>query len=180
MASYSPESGAGAVVISVNGMSETVPYGGVCPWIVLAQCYAALGRRPEAILLLEQILAAQWNPYTALFLCSLYVRDERWSEVIRLSDGLANESDVLIRLLLYRGRALEALGDSEPAIRVYGECLRYKRERTVDLLAEARYRRAKLNLAAGRKAAARKDIDILYAADSGWAEVAALRAVAGQ
>lgn len=62
---------------------------------------------------------------------------------------------------------------NEAALEAYKDALRSKK-REPELLNEARYERAKLYLATGKKAQGRKELEKVYAEDAGFRDVAEL------
>jgi hypothetical protein len=58
----------------------------------------------------------------------------------------------------------------EPALEEYKDALRSKK-RDPDLLKEARYERARLYIDDGKNAQARKELEKIYAEDSGFGDI---------
>jgi len=92
--------------------------------------------------------------------------------ILTLTDRLDNDSPVHAALLLYRARALRALGMNEAARDVLSRALRRKKGRSEDLMLALRYERALTYAAMGQNGRARKDLERIYAEDSGYEDVA--------
>lgn len=93
--------------------------------------------------------------------------------IVALTAGIGNETPVHTALLLYRGRALAALGLADAAIEVFTAALRRRKDRPGALLRQLRHDRAVLYEAAGRKAQARREFERIHAEDPGFADVRA-------
>ncbi|MEA3643280.1 MAG: DUF4236 domain-containing protein, partial [Lamprobacter sp.] len=72
-------------------------------------------------------------------------------QVLQLSAGLENETPVHAALLLYKARALRALGLDEVAVSTLTQAYRRKKDRPVELLRQIRYERALAYAAVGRR-----------------------------
>ena len=92
-------------------------------------------------------------------------------EVVRLAEGVGNESPLHAALLLYKGRALRALGMAGPARETLAAALAKKKGRPPDLLAALRYELAGAYEDAGDKKRARLELERLYAADPDYEDV---------
>jgi Flp pilus assembly protein TadD len=93
--------------------------------------------------------------------------------VVRATVQVENETPVDTAILLYRGRALAALGMPDAAIDVFTLANRRRKDRPEGLLHQIRYDRAVLYEQVGRKAQARREFERLYAADPGFEDVRA-------
>jgi hypothetical protein len=87
---------------------------------------------------------------------------ESYQAVVQLSDGVENESAVQAALLLYKAKALRALGLLDGALDTLSSVLKKRKDRPEDLLRALRYERA---LVYEEKKAARKarvELEKLY------------------
>lgn len=85
--------------------------------------------------------------------------------VVRATVHVENETPVDTAILLYRGRALVALGMPDAAIDVFTLANRRRKDRPEGLLLQIRYDRAVLYEQVGRAAQARREFERLYAED---------------
>lgn len=93
--------------------------------------------------------------------------------VVRATVHVENETPVDTAILLYRGKALAALGMPDAAIDVYTLANRRRKDRPEGLMHQIRYERAVLYEQAGRRAQARREFERLYAADPSFEDVRA-------
>ena len=93
-------------------------------------------------------------------------------QVVRATAQVENETPVDTAILLYRGKALAALGLPDAAIDVFTLANRRRKDRPEALLHQVRYDRAVLYEDVGRKAQARREFERLYAEDPGLEDVA--------
>ncbi len=93
--------------------------------------------------------------------------------VVRATAHVRNETPVDTAILLYRGRALAALGMPDAAIDVFTLANRRRKDRPVGLLHQIRYDRAVLYEQVGRKAHARREFERIYAENTGFEDVRA-------
>jgi len=93
--------------------------------------------------------------------------------VVRATMDVENETPVDTAILLYRGRALAALGMPDAAIDVFTLANRRRRDRPEDLLHQIRYDRAVLYEQVGRKAQARREFERLYAENPEFEDIRA-------
>lgn len=91
--------------------------------------------------------------------------------VVEITAGVVNETPVDTAVLLYRGRALAALGMPAGAIDVLTLANRRRKDRPNELIRQIRYDRALLYEQVGRKTDARREIERLYAADPEFADL---------
>jgi tetratricopeptide (TPR) repeat protein len=82
--------------------------------------------------------------------------------VVRLAQGVENESEVHAALLLYKARALRKLGLREAARDVLSKALRRKKNRSEELLRTMRYERALVYEELGHLKRARSELEKLY------------------
>ena len=92
--------------------------------------------------------------------------------VVRDTADVENETPVDTAILLYRGRALAALGLPDAAIDVFTLANRRRKDRPEGLLLQVRYDRAVLYQEMGQRARARSEFGRIYAADPGFEDVA--------
>lgn len=93
-------------------------------------------------------------------------------EVVRLSQGIDNESPVHAALLLYKARALRELGMPAAARDVLRSALRRKKGRSRELLLALRYERMLVYEDLGQRRRARAELERLYAEAPDYADVA--------
>lgn len=91
--------------------------------------------------------------------------------VVSLSANMPNETAIDTAILLYRSRALTALGLKDAAIQVLTLANRRHKDRPAALMRQIRYDRAVLYADLGRNAQARREFERLYAEDPDFAEV---------
>ncbi|MEI4233215.1 DUF4236 domain-containing protein [Roseovarius sp. D22-M7] len=92
--------------------------------------------------------------------------------VVRASTHVENETPLDTAILLYRGKALGALGLPNAAIDVFTLANRRRKDRPKALLHQIRYDRAVLYHETGQRARARRQFERIYAADPGFEDVA--------
>ena len=93
--------------------------------------------------------------------------------VVRVTAQVQNETPVDTAILLYRGKALAALGMPDAAIDVLTLANRRRKDRPEGLLHQIRYDRAVQYEQVGRRAQARREFERLYAADPSFEDVRA-------
>jgi len=93
-------------------------------------------------------------------------------KVVRASTHVENETPLDTAILLYRGKALGALGLPNAAIDVFTLANRRRKDRSEALLYQIRYDRAVLYHETGQRARARRQFEGIYAADPGFEDVA--------
>jgi len=134
--------------------------GGVA--LLLAEVYQHIERRQDAIDLLEALGARTRSAAVALFLADLYLAEGAWDEVERVTDAFtANLDDLSVQILVLRARAQRRRGAFIPTLTTLREALRFRR-RDPGLLNEARYERALMYEAEGKRALARKDLERIF------------------
>jgi len=84
-------------------------------------------------------------------------------KVVRLAEGIENETPIHGALLLYKARALSALGLFDAAREVSTQALRRKKDRPGDLLRALHYERALAYEDLGQHSRARAEFEKLYA-----------------
>jgi tetratricopeptide (TPR) repeat protein len=165
----------GSVAVPVTeSVAVEVPFGSLAAALTLAEVYQRNGRGEEAIGLLQQLVVdAEGHPFLILSLCDLYAEVGAWNEIVDIASGVTNEDDVSLQVRLIQARAFREQGMDEAALEAYKDALRSKK-RDPELLREARYERARLYLASGKKAQGRRELEKLYAEDAQFRDVAAL------
>ena len=93
-------------------------------------------------------------------------------QVVQLSAGLENETPVHAALLLYKARALRALGLDEVAVSTLTQAYRRKKDRPEALLRQIRYERALAYAVVGRNSDSRRELSAIYAEEPGFDDVA--------
>jgi tetratricopeptide (TPR) repeat protein len=146
--------------------------------LTLAEAYQEQERWQEALDCLEQL--RQLNPEDVVIRLSLVElltearpgdRDAA-QEVIELAEGIGNESPVHTALLLYKARALRALGLFAAAAEVLSAAHSRKKGRSDELLHALRYQRALTYLDTGQERRAQAELQKLYAEDPQYEDVA--------
>ncbi len=94
-------------------------------------------------------------------------------KVVRLAEGIENETPVHTALLLYKARALRGLGLLEAARETLTGALRRKKGRSEELLRALRYERALVYEDLGQRRRARSELEKLYAEAPDYEDVAA-------
>jgi len=97
---------------------------------------------------------------------------ETYRKVIRLAEGIANETPVHATLLLYKAKALHGLGLNEAARDVLTQTLRRKKDRSDELLRALRYERAQVYEELGQRKRARSVLEKLCAESPDYEDVA--------
>ena len=134
-------------------------------WDEAMQCLERLRRaEPEDVLvtlsLVELLSARATNDQPAL------------RRILRLTQGVENETELHAGLMLYRGRALRGLGLLEAARDCLSAGLRRRKSRPDALLCALRYERALVYEGLGQRAGARAKFGRLYAEDADYEDVA--------
>ena len=134
-------------------------------WDEAMQCLERLRRaEPEDVLvtlsLVELLSARATNDQPAL------------RRILRLTQGVENETELHAGLMLYRGRALRGLGLLEAARDCLSAGLRRRKSRPDALLRALRYERALVYEGLGQRARARAEFGRLYAEDADYEDVA--------
>lgn len=156
----------------------------------LVEAYQHLGRREEALHCLEGLRKLEpHDPAVKLSLAELLLEKAAGEaltstgaeclpnknicrQVVRLAEGVENESEIHAALLLYKARALRWLGLSEAARDVLTVGLRRKKDRPAELLQALRYERALTYEELGKPRRARGDWEKLYAEAPDYEDVA--------
>ena len=93
-------------------------------------------------------------------------------KVVRLTEGIENETPVHTALLLYKARALRGLGLLDAARETLTGALRRRKGRSEELLRALRYERALVYEDLGQRRRARSELEKLYAEFPDYEDVA--------
>jgi tetratricopeptide (TPR) repeat protein len=140
--------------------------------LLLAELHQDAGDVPAAIAVVE---ALEPTTVTAVSLADLYDAAGRYDDVVDLTNGVSNEDDATALLGVYRARAFRHLGHHEAARESLKEAMK-SRKRDATIMQQALIERALVNLADGKKAQARKDVERVMADDRNHPDVAPLLA----
>lgn len=134
------------------------------------------GHDSEALAHLETLLARQPDDPVALASYGEIVLDmqdpSRWQRVVELTAAVGNESAIHTAVLMQRGKALFRLGMDHAAQEVFTTALRRTKGRAETLLREIRFQRALVYERLGKRAQARRELELVYAEDPGFEDVA--------
>jgi tetratricopeptide (TPR) repeat protein len=172
MSKYVP--GGHIAVPVTEDVAVEVPFGTLAAALTLAEVYQRNGRVDAAIGLLQQVIEEGGDhPFLVLSLCDLYAEVAAWDEIVDVAAGVTNEDDVSLQVRLLQARAFQEQGMPNAALEAYKDALRSKK-RDPELLKEARYERAKLYIATGKRAQGRKELEKIYAEDARFRDVSDL------
>lgn len=130
--------------------------------LTLAEAHQVAGDLRAASDVVEQVTP---STVAAVSLAELYAEQGRWDEVIAMTDGLTNEDEASMFLLVQRAAALRQTGSPGAAREALKESLRI-RSRPAELRHRALIERAYTYLAENKKAMARKDLEKVLAENS--------------
>ena len=135
------------------------------------------GRYAEAMVHIERLMKIDaTDPVVLLSFAELALDSPEdrslMDRVVRATAHIENETPVDTAILLYRGRALAALGMPDAAIDVFTLANRRRKDRPEGLLHQVRYDRATLYDQVGQRARARSEFERIYAADPGFDDIA--------
>jgi tetratricopeptide (TPR) repeat protein len=147
-----------------TGIIAQMPWGRQSMGLLLAELEQEAGNQGRAIDVVEQL---EPTTVAAVSLAELYSEEERWADVVDLTNGLTNEDESATFLLIQRGTALREQGYFEAAREALKEALRI-RSRPAELRHLALVARGHTYLAEGKKALARKDYERVLAEDAGY------------
>lgn len=132
--------------------------------LLVAELEQEAGNHTRAIEVVEQL---EPTTVAAVSLAELYAEEERWADVVDLTNGLSNEDEAATFLLIQRGTALREQGFFKAAREALKEALRV-RSRPSQLRHLALIARGHTYLADGKKAMARKDYERVLAEDAAY------------
>lgn len=132
--------------------------------LMLAEVHQDLGDVAAAVDVVEQVTP---STLAAVSLAELYGLQERWSDIIDMTNGLTNEDEPSMVLLIQRAAALREAGSPDAAREALREALRL-RSRPAVLRHRALIERAYTYLAEGKPGLARKDLAKVQGEDAGY------------
>lgn len=157
------------------GVVAAMPWDRQTTGLLLAELEQEAGNHPRAIAIVEQL---EPTTVAAVSLAELYAEEERWADIIDLTNGLNNDDEAATFLLIQRGTAFREQGYFEAAREALKEALRI-RSRPAELRHLALIARGHTYLAEGKKAMARKDYERVLAEDAGYPGLRDMLAEAG-
>ena len=142
------------------------------------------GRHDEAVADIERLMEIDaTDPVVLLSFAELALdrAEDRalMDRLVRATVHVENDTPLDTAILLYRGKALAALGLPDAAIDVFTLANRRRKDRPEALLHQIRYDRAVLYHETGQRARARRQFERIYAADPGFEDVAERLGVGG-
>ncbi|MFC8732108.1 tetratricopeptide repeat protein [Luteimicrobium sp. NPDC057192] len=159
---YAPD--ARTSISVAEGVTVELPLSADSLGLMLAESLQAAGDLSAATAVVEQL-----DPSTvaAVSLAELYGQQKRWADVIDLTNGLQNDDDASVFLLIQRGVALRESGSLSASREVFREALRFK-SRAPQLRHHALVERAHTYLAERKPSMARKDLERVLAEDASY------------
>jgi len=145
----------------------------------LVEVYQRLERWGDAIACLERLRRLEPDDVVvklslAELLLDAHPGDKNvYQRVVRLVEGIENETPIHAALMLYKAKALRHLGLATAARDTLTAALRRKKGRSDDLLRSLRYERALAYEDLGQKSRARAEFEKLYAEAPDYEDVAA-------
>ena len=145
----------------------------------LAELHQARGDLASARVSMRALLKqAPEDPVAKLSLAELLLTEEgagrrEADRVVRLAEGVTNETLVHAALLLYKGRALSRLDFHRAALETFTIALRRRKGRPEALLRQIRYERALAYEALGKRRRAKEEFERVYAEAPAFEDVAA-------
>jgi tetratricopeptide (TPR) repeat protein len=144
-------------------VSAAAPVGALAAALLLVELYQEQGRAEEAAGLLEELEELSGDPALTLSLCELYAELGVWDGIVERASGVEPADDISLETRVLYGRAMQAKGLHEAAVKVFTDALRKKKGRNPALLREALYWRAVSYEQLGKKAQAAREFQKLYA-----------------
>jgi len=145
----------------------------------LVEVYQRQERWEDAIACLERLKRLEPDDVVVKLSLAELLLDARPGDknvcrkVVRLAEGIENETPVHTALLLYKARALRGLGLLDAARETLTGALRRKKGRSEELLRALRYERALVYEGLGQRRRARSELEKIYAEDPDYEDVAA-------
>jgi len=145
----------------------------------LVEVYQRQERWEDAIACLERLQRLEPDDVVVKLSLAELLLDARPGDknvcrkVVRLAEGIENETPVHTALLLYKAKALRGLGLLDAARETLTGTLRRKKGRSEELLRALRYERALVYEDLGQRRRARSELEKLYAEDPDYEDVAA-------
>lgn len=149
------------------GITVDLPIGREAVGVASAQLRQEVGDIDGAIRVAESLEPTQ---HVAAVLARLYGLAGRFSDVIRVTEGVSNDDDTSAFLLIQRAIAFRGQGLTDAAQEVLKMALR-SRSRAVQVRLLALSERAANYAAQGRTSMARKDLERILAEDSAYAGI---------
>ncbi|RLB39473.1 MAG: DUF4236 domain-containing protein, partial [Deltaproteobacteria bacterium] len=146
--------------------------------LALVEIYQRQKRRKDAVECLNKLLRLEPDDVVVkLSLAELLMEirpdyPNACRRVVRLAEGVKNESEIHAALLLYKAKALRKLGLLDAARDVLTKALRRKKNRSNELLHALRYERALVYETLGQQKRARSELEKLYAEVPDYEDVA--------
>jgi len=145
----------------------------------LVEVYQRQKRWEDAIRCLERLEQLEPNDVVVKLSLAELLLEARpndratYQKIVRLAEGVENESQLHTALLLYKAKALRGLGLLKAARETLTGALRRKKGRDEALLRALRYERALVYEDLGQHRRARTELEKLYAEDPDFEDVAA-------
>lgn len=146
----------------VENITVTMPLTRDLLGLALGELRQMQGDLAAAVDVVEQVTP---TTIAAVSLAELYADQLRWSDVVDLTNGVANEDDFATYLLIQRGVAMREQGFYEAARESF-KAAYAPRSRMAELRRLALIERGQTYLAEGKKGLARKDFEKVLAEDS--------------
>lgn len=159
---YAP--GLGIVLEIAPGIRVELPLDRDTIGLTLAEAHQRAGALADAVRVVEHVTP---STVAAVSLAELYIAQSRWADVIDLTNGLTNDDEAAMFLLVQRAVALRESGNPDAARDALKEALRV-RSRPAALRHAALITRADTYLAEHKLAMARRDLDRVLAEDAGY------------
>ncbi|MBD3179398.1 MAG: DUF4236 domain-containing protein [Candidatus Latescibacteria bacterium] len=146
----------------------------------LVEALQELGEHGRAVAVLENLLDMDSSdPAVRLSLAELllegYPDDPKvCRRIVELTAELKNESSIHAALMLYKGKALRALGLYTAARDTLTAAYRRKKDRSEEVRRAVRYERAMVYRELGKSSRARSELEGIFAEDPGYEDVASL------
>ncbi|NUU19043.1 DUF4236 domain-containing protein [Cellulomonas humilata] len=155
---------AGMTLTVAAGITVTMPLSRDAIGLALAEAHQSVGDLAAAVSVVESL---EPSTIAAVSLAELYADQERWDEVITLTDGVTNLDEPSMFMLVQRAIALRHLGSPGASREALKEALRL-RSRPAELRHLALVERAYTYLAEGKTGMARRDLDKVLAEDANY------------
>ena len=145
----------------------------------LVEVYQRQERWEDAIACLERLKRLEPDDVVVKLSLAELLLDARPGDkgvckrIVRMAEGIENETPVHTALLLYKARALRGLGLLIAARDTLTGALRRKKDRSGELIRALRYERAMVYEELGQRKRARTELEKLYAEDPDYEDVAA-------
>lgn len=148
----------------VPGVTAELPPDRTAVGLALAELCQEANELDVAIDTVEQL---EPTSYTALLLAELYCAAHRWPDVVELADDVTNADDATAFLCTMRGVALREEAHFDAAHDAFKTALKSKKREPV-VRHRALLERARCYEAEGKRALARKDLELILAEDSSY------------